>query len=583
MCGIISYIGKDNAIPYLIDGIRNLEYRGYDSFGGAFLGKGGIVIKKDVGSIDSVIKKYKIYNYSSNIGLFHTRWATHGGVEKRNAHPLTDCEGNISVVHNGIIENWYEIKQILKDHKFRSDTDTEVIPHYLEEEMKHGKSMETAMEDLFKLMRGSSSFVVMHKDLKNIYAIKNGSPLVLGIGKNGNFISSDVVSFLKYTNKVVYLYDGDMVIMNENGYTIKNLLGKNHPHPVYHVSISPGMLDKGKYEHYMIKEINEQPQLLKKFENMDTSKFKEAAERIKKANRVYLIGAGTSYHAALYGASLFRKSNIDAIAIQGQEVLDYKNLFQKEDVFIIISQSGETADLIGNLKFLGDAFKIGIINVEGSYLARNVDLLIEMGAGVEKAVAATKSFINTMVIITFINSFINGTYDQALRDLKLLNINLYSLFVPSVLSTIKKIAKWIKNEKSLFYVGKNDGYALALEGALKMKEVSYIHAEALDLAAIKHGPLALISNRTKVVAIVKNPVEEVFYGLEEIKARGGKIIGISPVKSELFDKFVHVPEAGVFSFVPLIIVTQLLAYYTSIDRKINPDKPRNLAKSVTVK
>jgi len=583
MCGIISYVGKDNAIPYLVEGIRNLEYRGYDSFGGGFIQNGKVIIKKDAGSIDSIIQKYKIDRYKANLGLFHTRWATHGGVEKKNAHPVTDCSGDIAVVHNGIIENWNEIKKNLYGHKFRSDTDTEVIPHFLEDELKNGESIENGLKKLFKLIKGASSFVVMYKGSDKIYAIKNGSPLVFGIGKNGNFISSDVVSFIKYTNKVIYLYDGDMVVFDKDSYTIENLLGDKYPHPIYQVNLSPMVLSKGKYDHYMIKEINEQPKLLKNFESLDFSIIKRSADRIKEANRVYLLGAGTSYHAAMYGASLFRKSGIDAVAIQGQDINDYKQVLNKDDLFIIISQSGETADIISNLGLLSGIFKIGIINVEGSHLARNVDIFIPMNAGVEKAVAATKSFVNSMVILVMINSFLQGNQEQMIRDLKLLNINLYNLFVPSVISTIKKISKLIKNDQSLFYVGKNDGYLLALEGALKMKEVSYIHAEAFDLAAIKHGPLALISNKSKVISIVTNPVNDVLYGLEEIKARGGKIIGIYNQKNDLFDYFIHTPEAGIFSFVPQIIVTQLLAYYTSISKGINPDKPRNLAKSVTVK
>ncbi|MDP8012510.1 MAG: glutamine--fructose-6-phosphate transaminase (isomerizing) [Nanoarchaeota archaeon] len=581
MCGIIAYSGKDNAVPYLVDGIKNLEYRGYDSFGCALIDKGDIIVRKDVGDTASVLNKYRIIKNFSNQGMFHTRWATHGGISKENAHPLTDCKGEIAVVHNGIIENWQDIKASLDRHRFVSQTDTEVIPHLLEERLSRGDSMERALRAVFNGIKGASSFVVMRKGDSNMYAVKHGAPLVLGLGKNGFFVSSDIPSFLKYTNRVVFLHDGDLVIFNQNSVRIKNLLNKKYKHDVHTVDISPGSLDKGKYRHFMLKEINEQSRLLKLFENYDFSKVRLAASKIRSAHRVYLVGAGSSFHAAAYGALILRKSGIDAIAIQGQDVQNFSRLFERNDVFVIISQSGETADLIRSLQLM-NGFRIGIINTEGSYLSRNVDLVINMMAGIEKAVAATKSFMNTMILLEMINSYANGSSESAMHDLKLLNLNLYSLFVPSVLSAIKRIAEELKDDGDIFYVGRDYGYLISLEGALKMKEVSYIHAEAFDLSTIKHGPLALISQGSKVIASVTEPVEETFYGLEEIKARGGHIIGISPSNSTVFDEFVHVPEAGVFSFVPLVIVAQLISYYTAVKRGINPDKPRNLAKSVTV-
>ncbi len=585
MCGIIAYAGEDNAVPYLVDGIRNLEYRGYDSAGCALDGGDNLIIKKDVGSVNSVIRNYQIEQQNANRGVFHTRWATHGGVSIENAHPISDCSGDIAVVHNGIVENWDKIRETLNNHKFSTETDTEVIPHLIEEKMMEGKSFKEAVKETALKLEGASSFVVLNRKEKDMIAVKKGSPLVIGIGKKGTFISSDVQSFLKHTNKVVYLHDNDLVTFNAAGYTVENLADPNITHKVDTVDLDYSSVEKGKFEHYMQKEIYEQIGLVDSFLERDKKDIEYAGSLIKNAGRVYFVGSGTSYHASLYGAQLFRFMGIDSFAVQGQELKNYEKIIKSNDIFVIISQSGETSDIIANMRYMEGHKKIGLINVEGSFLSRAVDALILLKVGVEKAVAATKSFTSTLVLITLLAAYISGDIETAMNDLKLLKLNIYNLNVPSVLEAIEKVSDRLKNDESIIYTGAEDGYILSLEGALKMKEVSYIHAEAFDSSAIKHGPLALIENGVNVVAIAtRKSRKPLMYGLEEMKARGAHIIGISDENDpKLFDEFIKSVPAKSFEFYPLLMILQMLAYRTAVKRDIDPDKPRNLAKSVTVK
>ncbi len=584
MCGIIAYNGQDDAVPYLLEGIRNLEYRGYDSFGCALDSKVGIIIKKDIGKVDDVINKYKVQNLSSNKAIFHTRWATHGGVKTENAHPMIDCTHRIAVAHNGIIENWAELKESLGGHKFISDTDTEVLSHLIEEKLNKGADIQTAVKDTFKQIKGSSSFIVLDKQSEDLVAVKKGSPLVLGIAKNGNFLSSDVPSFVRHTNKVVYLSDGDMVVLGKKSYSITNLINKDVKHEVSTVNFSAKHAEKGDYEHFMIKEIMEQLGLMKNLESTDFKDVIQAAALVKNAKLVYLIGAGTSYHAAMLGAKALRENGINAVAVQGQDLITYRKVISADDVFIIISQSGETADIINVLPLMSKNKKIGIINSDGSTLAKEVDVFIPIGAGPEKAVASTKSFTLSGVYSTLIAMFAAGRNEDAIHDLKLMNMNMYNLLVPSVLSAIDKAAEKIKGLENVFFLGRDSDYIMALEGALKLKEVSYIHAEAIDAATFKHGPLALISDKVYAVAIVsESNRNDTLYNLQEVKARGGNIIGISDKNENVFDMFIRTQEGGSFGFVMQSIILQLLAYKTSILKGINPDRPKNLAKSVTVK
>jgi len=582
MCGIIGYAGNDNAIPYLLTGIKDLEYRGYDSFGIGFIQDNKIIIKKDVQKIDYVITKYNLYEYSSNIGIAHTRWATHGKIEQRNAHPITECNNEIAVVHNGMVENWDKLKKSLKNHRFISDTDTEVIAHLVEEKLHNGKSLLDSVSEIFNILEGSSSFVILSLKNNEIVAVKKGSPLVFGIGKNGYFISSDVPSIIRFTKKVIYLTDGDIVLFNKDHYEIKNVLKNDVIHEIHEVDLDINDAEKGRYKYFMEKEIFQQLKLWSKFEDYDTNKLKECISLIKDSKKVYIIGAGSSYYASLFGAMLLRSEGIDSIAIEPQDLENYSRVIKKEDLFIIVSQSGETYDIINIMPLIKENKKIGIINVEGSTLSRLVDILIKMDAGIEKAVAATKSMMNTMIIFTILYSCISGKDFK--RDLKLLNLNKYNMIVPSVEEILEKVSSRLATESEIYYTGRDYAFPLALEGALKMKEISYIHAEAINLSTIKHGPLALVSNNSSIIAIVTPESEKIaINNLEELKARGAYIIGISQRPLEQFDVFIRTVDGGIFSYAPILFILQSLAYKVAVKKGLDPDKPRNLAKSVTVK
>ena len=584
MCGIIGYYGKDNSVPYLVEGIRKLEYRGYDSFGCTLFENGKLNTYKDVGRIDDVILEYSIDKKTSSHGIFHTRWATHGGIEKKNSHPHTDCIGNISVVHNGIIENWVHLKRKLQSHIFISDTDTEVIPHLIEEHLQSDFNLLNAVKVVAKNIVGMSSFVVMHSQFDYIVAYKNGSPLVLGLGKNGNFVSSDVPSLLNFTNKFVYLQDGDIVKIGEDNYGISNIYRGETQHEIKTVNMNPIGLEKGRHEYYMEKEIFEQPTLWKKFEDYDKLEYSKISNLIKASDKIFIIGSGSSYYAAMYAARLFLKSGIQTFPVNGEELMDYANIIDEKSLFIVISQSGETADVIAGLLKFKNVRKIGIVNVPSSTIAREVEVLLKIRAGVEKAVPSTKSLSNSFIILTLLNSIINGTIKETEKQLVSSNMDIYNFIVPSVLSAIDSTAKTLLEQENVLVAGRQTAYILALEGALKLKECAYTHAEGIDLSGLKHGPLALVDDDMWTIAIVlKENIHESLMNVQEIKSRGGKIIGISTSSNELFDIYIKIPDLGPFTFMPVLMVFQFLSFKLARLKGLNPDMPRNLAKSVTVR
>ena len=584
MCGIIGYTGNENSIPLVLEGIKNLEYRGYDSFGCAFhRDSNSIEVRKNVGRINNIIEEYGITNEVSDRSIAHTRWATHGGVTKENSHPLLDCSGKIAVVHNGIIENFQELKDNLHSHAFVSETDTEVLPHLIEQEIKEGKTFEDAVMAAAGKIKGFSSFVAMSADSDSILAVKNGSPLVLGLKENGTFVASDVPSFLKHTNKVVYLFDGDVIAINKSGFKI---LKTDNPgkHKARDVNFAISDVEKGKYRHFMLKEITEQQKLISSLAESNLSYLNNASSLIAVSRKVYIIGSGSSFHVALLAANLFRDLGKDAIAVQPQDLYNYSKLIASEDIFIIVSQSGETMDIVEALPLIKRNKKIGIINTEESTLSNAVDYFININAGHEKGVAATKTFTMSAILVCLLAMFSFGQEKEAVNDLKLLDINLYNLFVPSVYKIIKETSAAIKNEKDMFFLGRGNDYIAAMEAALKMKEVTYIHSEAIDSATFKHGPLALVSKGVYSIAIVSERFKDrEINNLKEVKARNGKIIGLANEKLDVFDVFIRSQPAGIFSFVPQIIISQLLAYYVSLAKHIDPDHPRNLAKAVTTK
>ena len=584
MCGIIAYVGKDNAMPYLVMGIKKLEYRGYDSAGCAYMKDGELVIKKDIGSASALIKRYRLSHKKSSIGMFHTRWATQGAIEHRNAHPQIDCNCNIAVVHNGIIENSDEFGKLVSSHTFYSDTDTEVIAHAIEKFVEKGMRLEDAAIEVYKIINGASSFTVMQKGINKIVAVKKGTPLVLGLGKNGTFISSDVPAFSDYSDKVVYLHDGDIVTATPNGYKINCVKEHERRHPVVKITQGRVTEHKQKKKHIMLEEIMEQIPLIRKFGSRNFNPVKRVAKMIKNANNIYLVGCGSSFYAARFGADVLISSGKMAIATNGEDFVKYRNFVRENDVAIFISQSGETGDIVSNFDYYGNCRKVGLINVRQSFLARNVDINIELGVGEERAVASTKSFVMSLMYLILIAAETRNEFDAAMQDLKVLNLNMYNLLVPSVNKKISEAAQVLSTLKNITYVGTGFDLALAQEGALKMKEISYINSEAIDLPSFKHGPLALVDQKFYGVAIIsgqqRNSVKS---GISEIKTRKGKIIGISQRPDKDYDIFIRSISDGMFEAVPLTILLQLLAYKVALFLKREIDRPRNLAKSITTR
>lgn len=581
MCGIIGYIGLNNSVPYLVSGIKKLEYRGYDSFGCACRSENGLQIFKSTRNIEDGVREYNIDKLKSKTAIFHTRWATNGRINETNAHPQLDCTGKIAVVHNGIVENAQELKTHLVKHRFLSETDTEVIPHLIEENMETGNSFYEATIISAKRILGMSSFVVIHSEINEMIAVKNGSPLILAIDRSGYFISSDIPSVINRTNKIIYLNDGDTVHLTESTYSIENIYDLHNKHEVVRVYPDSSNREVSKYPHLMVKEIFEQLSIWGVLPEPVVSAIKKTSSYIQNTDRVFFVGSGSSYHVSLYGSMMFRKCGKDAMAIQPQEIPDFRNIMRSNDLVIVVSQSGETADIIYYLKQIPENKKIGIINVEQSYIANNVDILIPMSVGLERAVAATKSVSNSLMIVTYLYIFLSGGTEFLERDTHLLELNKFNLIVPSVESKIEEIAELLKCEDHIFITGTEEGYILAMEGALKLKEVTYIHAEALDLVALKHGPLAMVEDGTKIIVIIGSG--NYSRNIDELKARGATIIGIAEKKYQNFDYFIRTVPAGKFSFAPVLFILQLLSYDIAVKKGLNPDKPRNLAKSVTVR
>jgi glucosamine--fructose-6-phosphate aminotransferase (isomerizing) len=581
MCGIIGYIGLDNSIPDLIFGIKKLEYRGYDSFGCAIKTCEGLKIFKTTEKIEDAVRHLRIDDMISQTAIFHTRWATNGKINEVNAHPQLDCKSKIAVVHNGIIDNAEDLKKKMYNHLFLSDTDTEIIPHIIEDNMSNGKTFFDSVLIAARSVVGMSSFVVLHADIDEMIGVKIGSSLILAIDKGGYFISSDIPSVLRRTNKIIYLSDGDVVHLTKNSYSIVNIYGINRKHEIKYISTDLSSLEDSKFPHVMLKEIYEQLSIWKELPDVIVEEIKKASDYIRKAERVFFVGSGSSYHVSLYGSILFRKCGKDSIAIQPQEISDFKNVLKERDLLIVISQSGETADLIYYLNLIPKNKKVGIINVEQSFLAKSVDLLIPMSVGSERAVAATKSVSNSLIIVSYMYLFLSGNVIHIERDAHLLELNKFNLIVPSIENKINEISNFLKDEDHLFVTGTGKEFILAMEGALKIKEVTYIHAEALDIVSLKHGPLAMVEPGTKVIAIVGNG--DNLRNIDELKARGAIIIGISEERFSNFDYFIRSVPAATFSFAPILFILQLLSYNIAVKKGLNPDKPRNLAKSVTVR
>ncbi len=588
MCGIFGYIGKKkNAGAIVLEGLKILEYRGYDSWGIATVNKGKIIIQKKAGKLeDSQITDLP----ESNIALGHTRWATHGGVTDINAHPHLDCDGKIAIIHNGIIENYASLKKRLvnQGHIFISDTDTEVAVHLIEDLKKDGKNFLDAVILAFNQFEGLNAIIVMDGSSQTMVAAKNGSPLVVGKGTKENFIASDAPALIKHTRIVHFMEDGEIIEIT--GEKIKSFLLKSgKPNIISWRTINWRFahIDKGRYPHFMLKEIHEQPHVIRTILEDSESSVKDLASLIKNSYGTYLVACGTAAYAGLAGTYLFSKIAKRHINYAVGSEFGYQlDFLKKKSLIIALSQSGETIDVIDAVKRAKDkgATIYALVNALGSTLYRLADYKILLLAGPEKAVASTKAFTAKLGFLILLAYCLPNRLPDGKKVLAGAIVAMEDILKDG-LPNIKDVADKIVSSEHIFVIGRGLAYPIALEGALKIKEVSYIHAEGMASGELKHGPIALVEEGTPCIAFLPN--DETYganlVGAMEMKARGAYIIGISYQSHELFDSFIPIKDCGEASIIPETMVVQLLAYYLSIQKGIDPDKPRNLAKSVTVK
>lgn len=589
MCGIIGYTGKSNAAAILLEGLRRLEYRGYDSAGMAVIESDSIQVKKGVGKVDETHERFNFTSLSGNTGIAHTRWATHGGVTWNNAHPHTSCKEEVAVVHNGIIENYQELRSVLvkRGHIFKSETDSEVIAHLLEEKVRAGFDKKTTLLDTVKELQGSFALVIIFSDEpKTIFGARKDSPLVIGIGRGENFLASDTLAFLEKTDRVVFLDNMEIAVVGKSGFSIFTFDGYPVVKEVTQVAWEIGDLSKKEFTHYTLKEIHEQPYSLRTAFYQEPQKIEEFSNAIRAARRIYLLGCGTSFHAGLIGKYLLAKlAKIPAEAIIGSEIDQYADIIDNYCLILTISQSGETADVLHAVKVAKDkgAKVLSLVNAVGSSLVRVSSISMSINCGPEVGVAATKSFTSQLALLYLI------AMNLADSKLEIQTTNKLLSAVEQVLRVEENVAKIAENflDNSDFYlIGRGIHHPIALEGALKLKELAYVHAEGMAAGELKHGTLALIQEGTPV--IVLNPCDETYQetisNAVEMKSRGARIIGISDRPNEVYDGWIEIPSTDTL-FYPLVevIPLQLLAYYSALKRQSNPDYPRNLAKSVTVK
>ena len=590
MCGIIGYVGNEPAVEILKDALTRLEYRGYDSAGIATIDGGKIHLCKNKGKVADVIEACSINNLPGNIGIGHVRWATHGSVTRENAHPHCDALSQIAVIHNGIIENYEELKErLVKRYKFQSDTDTEVIPHLIRELIDSGLNIEDAFFAAIRQLQGSFAIIVISTlaDGK-LFAARKDSPMVLGIGKDANFVGSDVLSFLPYTREAVYVEDGDCVVMTKNSYQIYDFDHQQKQRASVDITWDLSEAGKGDYAHFMIKEIKEQPAVIRQALMQDDRQLNRMAIDILRSRQVIFVACGSSRFAALIGRYAFsRVGHTFSDVVMASEFGYFSDSVDKNTLVIAISQSGETADVMNGVKQAKakGATVYSIVNVEGSSLARMSDKALYLSCGPEIGVAATKSFTAQLCLLYLLAYAMDGRLTEGKE--KLLEISaLIENDLQTNTSEIAVIAEKFKDKKDFYFLARGINFAMAGEGALKLKEVCYVHAEGMAAGELKHGTLALIEEGTPVVAICPTDYTyaDIVSNVSEARVRGATVIGISNTNQLVFDEWIKIPEVEMV-FYPLVTVIplQLLAYHSAIVRGFDPDKPRNLAKSVTVK
>ena len=584
MCSIIGYSGKNSAAPILVKGLQKMEYRGYDSVGIATESENKIVVKKGVGRVVEVSNAVQLDKLPGNIGIGHTRWATHGKVTEKNAHPHSSNSGKIAIVHNGIVENFEELKSDLqnKGYEFQSETDTEVIANLIQLNLDETSDVKQSIIKTVNQIKGHYSFVVIFDD-GTLAAARFHEPLIVGVGKNGNYLSSDVLGFIENTDDAIYVDNEDFVIINDSGIHIFDFDGTPVKYQITKVSKEFADVYKGDYAHFTIKEISEQPDTI--LRAVDNNQIQQLVDNIKQAKNLYITGSGTSYNAAeiaKYLMSKFAKIKINTLI--SSELPFSPNEIEPNSTLITISQSGESADVLEAVKIAkeSNAKILSIVNLLNSSLSQQSSLAIGLNCGPEIGVAATKSFTSQLAILYKItDQLCNGCVNPDWKKV--------SDAISQVLSNnlkIKELAKNLKEITDIYVLGRGIHLPIAREAALKLKELSYIHAEGIPGGELKHGPLALMDSNVYVIII--NPSDSTYNdtlnSANEIKARGAKIIGISDKKNDVYDHWIEIPsvDEALYPIVEIVPI-QLLAYYSALEKKTDPDYPRNLAKSVTVK
>lgn len=609
MCGIVGYIGDKNAAPILLDGLKRLEYRGYDSSGVAVLTNGDISVCKEPGKITKLEQALSKIDISGTLGIAHTRWATHGAPNKRNAHPHTDTHGNLALIHNGIIENYQSIRSNLtaKGHKFVTETDTEALVNLISEFYKQGQTLEEAVRAALTQVEGTFGIVVICKDDPDmLIAARRGSPLVVGMGEGEFVVASDVSAIISHTKDVTYLDDNEIAVITRDKVTIKTIDNLEVSKQVEKISFDLDKIEKSGYDHFMLKEIMEQPQTIEDamrgrlLDEEGTARLGGIIHEIDSllyAPKILFSACGTSWHAALIAEYMLEEFVRTPVEVEYASEFRYRDpVIERGSVSLVISQSGETADTLAALREAKrkGAKVLGICNVVGSTIARESDAGVYLHAGPEIGVASTKAFTSQVTVCALLTLLLARMRNigaskgaEIVKELKAIPRKVQEIL--DTHETIREIAKSYHESQNFLYLGRGYNFPVALEGALKLKEISYIHAEGYPAAEMKHGPIALIDENMPVVVIATQDsiYDKIISNIEEVKARSGRVIAVASEGDEqikkLADHVLYVPKtleflAPILTIIPL----QLLAYYIAILRECDVDQPRNLAKSVTV-
>ena len=606
MCGIVGYIGEKKATPILINGLLRLEYRGYDSAGIAVMEKNNIVVKKDKGRVNNLYNLEGIDSLNGTIGIAHTRWATHGKPSKENSHPQLDNSGSFAVVHNGIIENYHELRNFLikKGYTFSSQTDTETIPNLIHYYFKKENDVLKAIKSTCDDLKGSYALEILAAaESDKMFIVRKDSPLVIGKGNGENYISSDIPAILSYTKDFYLLDDNEIVELTKDNATFYDKDLNRIDKPIKSIEWGAASAEKDGYEDFMLKEINEQPNAIRetigaKLDNghIEIEDLNFTKEYLESLNKIYIVACGTAMHAGLVAKTIFERLCKIPVEVDIASEFRYRDpIINEKTLAIYISQSGETADTIAALKLAKSkgAKTLAISNVIGSSITREADHSIYTHAGPEIAVASTKAYTSQVVLLNILGLYFAEKLEVAdLAEIKELKKDILRL--PSQveeilknLEEVKAFAKKVYKEKDMFFLGRGTDYAVSLEGSLKLKEISYIHSEAYASGELKHGPIALIENGITVVATMtdKKLVEKSISNVQEVVTRGAKVLLITSedIKNDGFDTVIKIPKTNPFiSPILSVIPMQVLSYYISKEKGLDVDKPRNLAKSVTV-